>query len=485
MGDEFVEQLARQGTLLTRRTFLGVVGLVSLAGCSNASSVNGLKASERGAQNLLNSASFFIAHRGSGDNWTEHTMHAYREAVAHGASAVELSVQRTADGHFVCHHDSSLERLCGKDVLIENLTLAELAEYRNDARLWLGPYTPSEPIPRLSQVLEELAGKAILFIEDKTGKNTVELIQALKDSPVGEESVVWKMEATGASHRAAAEANYLTWGYFAPQNFDQIEKLAGEFDAIGIHDSADELVIGRAVSTGKPVIVWEVHTRSQMQSLRAQGVAGMMCSNFPYVTGTPVELADSHDTFASGRRDAGDLPDVLTWKSQPQFLPEQGALRLAGRRKASYVLGSMASLRQGGWVLEAQIRWPTIGDERQIAGLSFGTPNDTPYRAFEKSQRSGFHLQLESSGEASIWQARDNGQKALGRRGQLTFVANQWIPLRITATDTRLNVDVAGQGTLSAEISGPVAAGYLNLLTLHPAGMAVDFKEIRLQQLGA
>lgn len=482
-GEEIVELLGAKSVVLSRRAFLGAVGLVGLAGCSDLTGINSNDYAARSTSKLLESGLFFIAHRGSGDNWTEHTLRSYREALAIGAAAIELSIHRTADGHFVCHHDPSLERLCGKDVRIENLTLAELDGYENNAKAWLGPETENEPIPTLSQVLDELAGKTILFVEDKTGKHAAELISVLNNSSAKTDSIVWKMEATGESRQLAADAGYQTWGYFAPQNFDQIERLAPQFDAIGIHDSADEMVIARAVATNKPVIVWEVHTRTQMRELHALRVAGMMCANLPYVTTAPVEREWFQDSFASGRRAAGDLPDVLTWKSQPAFLAEEGALRLSGERKSGYVLGSMASLHEGSWTLDVQLRWPVLGTETQIAGVAFGTADDSPYRAFEKSQVQGFHLQVESSGEISLWNSKPGGPLVLARKRLLNFQPNHWIPLRIEVKDTKIGVFLDGALLFTAGIPGSISAGYLNLLTLRPANQPVDFRGISLRQM--
>src|SRR6478735_7476996 len=57
---------------------------------------------------LVSTTPFFIAHRGSGDNWAEHTMEAYSEAVALGAKAIEVSVNATKDGVLICHHDKDM-----------------------------------------------------------------------------------------------------------------------------------------------------------------------------------------------------------------------------------------------------------------------------------------------------------------------------------------------------------------------------------------
>ncbi|KSU67684.1 glycerophosphodiester phosphodiesterase [Arthrobacter sp. NIO-1057] len=432
------------------------------------------------AAELLDQDIFHIAHRGSGDNWTEHTLHAYGQALAHGAQAIEISVHRSKDGHFICHHDASLERLCGVPQLISETPWDELQGLRNNARQWLGPSTSLEPLTLLETVLDQLADQVVLFIEDKSGQHASELIEMVVSSSVPVESTVWKQPATGTGTDLAKAAGMKTWGYFAPENFKDIEELAGRFDAIGIHDSADPDIINRAVATGLPVICWEVHRRSQRDWLVSQGVRGMMCSNFPYVTSSPLPVTTALDDFSSGLRTAGDLPDVIKWTAQPLITASEGILSLGDSRKASYTLGSMALTGGGNWRLKAQMRWPQQSSGNQIAGLAFGVPTDEPYRAFEESQIKGFHLQLESHGEVSLWRADGKTPHNLGKAVWNTSVEGAWTEIELAMTDGQILVQ-CGDDTLAVELGESVAPGYLNLLNLIPAGHGVDFRQVSLE----
>ncbi len=101
------------------------------------------------------------AHRGLHDpalGIPENSMAAFRRAVEHGFGA-ELDVHLMVDGGLAVVHDSSLKRVCGADVCIEDLTAADLARYP-----LMGT---QETIPLLSQVLELFQGKTPLVIELK------------------------------------------------------------------------------------------------------------------------------------------------------------------------------------------------------------------------------------------------------------------------------------------------------------------------------
>jgi glycerophosphoryl diester phosphodiesterase len=67
-----------------------------------------------------------IAHRGSSEAVAEHTVGAYRLAIAEGADGLECDVRLTADGELVCLHDRTLERTGGSTGIVSAMTLAEL-----------------------------------------------------------------------------------------------------------------------------------------------------------------------------------------------------------------------------------------------------------------------------------------------------------------------------------------------------------------------
>ncbi len=103
-----------------------------------------------------------IAHRGMFDREAgipENTMAAFRRAVDNGYG-IETDLHLTRDGVIVITHDSSLKRVYGADVLIEDLTLEEARAYTAG--------DSGERIPTFDQLLDLVAGKVPLVIELKT-----------------------------------------------------------------------------------------------------------------------------------------------------------------------------------------------------------------------------------------------------------------------------------------------------------------------------
>ena len=103
-----------------------------------------------------------LAHRGlHNDIYPENSLGAYENAIKHGF-AIELDVRVLKDGNLAIFHDPNLQRMCGVDKNIEDITLDEMKSYR----LLSSDYT----IPTLQEVLELVDGKTPIMIELKPVK---------------------------------------------------------------------------------------------------------------------------------------------------------------------------------------------------------------------------------------------------------------------------------------------------------------------------
>lgn len=103
----------------------------------------------------------FIAHRGlhkKSKNIPENSLIAFKEAIEKGF-AIENDIHLTADGEVVVFHDHSLNRMCGVDKTIEEMTLEEIKQYT-----LLGS---DEKIPTLKECLDLVDGKVPILIEFK------------------------------------------------------------------------------------------------------------------------------------------------------------------------------------------------------------------------------------------------------------------------------------------------------------------------------
>jgi glycerophosphoryl diester phosphodiesterase len=121
-----------------------------------------------------------VAHRGASAYAPEHTLEAYRLALAQGADFVEQDLQITKDGVLVCLHDLTLERTTNVEEVfpdrftldgstkhwnVSDFTLAEIK--RLDAGSWFDPKFAGVRIPTWQEAIDLVRGKAGLFPETK------------------------------------------------------------------------------------------------------------------------------------------------------------------------------------------------------------------------------------------------------------------------------------------------------------------------------
>ena len=431
---------------------------------------------------LMSTTPFYIAHRGSGDNWTEHTAEAYSQAIQNGAKAIEVSVSATSDGVLVCHHDLSTERMTGRNLQISEVTFEELDAVRNDSRSWIGPHAPLAPIPKVKDVLDAHAATSVIFLEDKQGTNTTALLDLMDSYPNSKEHFVWKQTAAGKHFAEAKERGYKTWGYFVDNVRIRFADFAERFDYLGIYHGASDDEIKALVGYGKPVICWEIHTRWMRERVRALGVTGLMCSNYPYVSGnTPIS---NRDDFASGVRAAGDLPWILAQTYQPTLQPEFSSVSLNNEASSSYALGSMCPVMKDTYSLSFDMRWPmAVPDKSGSAGIAFGQADDQPYRPTVPATVAGYHLTVDRVGTMRLFarEARALDGELLGEARSDTPRAGAWMRFRVDVspreiTFTRLDGTVTSALARTSSHRG----GYFGLTKNYQGKQPVEFRQVEV-----
>ncbi|MFJ3828471.1 glycerophosphodiester phosphodiesterase [Streptomyces sp. NPDC090046] len=128
-----------------------------------------------------------IAHRGASHEHPEHTLAAYRQAIADGADALECDVRLTADHKLVCVHDRRVERTSDGRGVVSAMTYEELSAL--DFGGWKGGEHRGAQVLLFEDLLKEAlaAGRPVgLAVETKHptragGRLEAELVRVLKD----------------------------------------------------------------------------------------------------------------------------------------------------------------------------------------------------------------------------------------------------------------------------------------------------------------
>ena len=111
------------------------------------------------------------AHRGLwGGDVAENSLAAFDRAASKGF-AIELDVQLSADGVVMVFHDYTLDRVCGREGKLCDLTAAALSQIPLSGT--------AQTIPTLKEVLDTVAGRVPLLIELKGESGNAALVAPL------------------------------------------------------------------------------------------------------------------------------------------------------------------------------------------------------------------------------------------------------------------------------------------------------------------
>jgi glycerophosphoryl diester phosphodiesterase len=423
---------------------------------------------------LMSTTPFYIAHRGSGDEAPEHTLEAYRYAVAAGAKALEISVQLTADGVLVCFHDTDISRMTGLTGAIADYTYAQLknAVFVKGQAL-LGQGWKDVEIPLFGKVIEEFYNNVVLFVEPKTTDAAAPLqalLLSLQNAPL---SVVYKSHFQATSGLAWAKANgFRTWAYIDPTSTSaQMDAADVSVDYWGVPHTSTDAQITMAVNhlPIKPVIVWEVHRRSQRDHYNVLGVKGMMTSGFRYVTRTTAMMKKSNfglqiaapGNITVGNNSAtealkfGAASDVY-WTQQPN---------------RSVVMGAMCPIPATTYTIKFDMMFPVIPAASLHAGIAFGKLSDDVYTFGSANASGGYHVLIRDDGDlqlythaAGVGSGTQIGASNNGAPDPANPVAGVWMSYNVVVTPTNITVNRTDVAKSFVVADTTYRGGYFHLL---------------------
>ena len=198
-----------------------------------------------------------IAHRGGGDLSTENTVESIRAAIEAGATASEIDVQRTADGHYVIFHDNTLKRLCDDPRTIQELTLEEIKKLRI-----IAPDGHQVRIATLEEILNTAKDEIKLYIELKGKSAGMQMANDVYQMLVERDMVNQvRIISLNANLISQVERTYpdVETEYLCFIAYGEIETM--EVDAVGLEEElATSKRIDNLHKAGKKVDVWTANS---------------------------------------------------------------------------------------------------------------------------------------------------------------------------------------------------------------------------------
>ena len=129
---------------------------------------------------------FVIAHRGDWRNAPENSLQSIEKAIAMKVDMIELDIQPTKDGNFICMHDETLDRTSTGKGPIKNYTTEELKKFV--LRSGNGIKT-RQPIPTLKEALNVCKGRILVNI-DKGGTYIKEIMPIIQECGMEKQVII-------------------------------------------------------------------------------------------------------------------------------------------------------------------------------------------------------------------------------------------------------------------------------------------------------
>jgi glycerophosphoryl diester phosphodiesterase len=199
----------------------------------------------------------------------ENTLSSFRKALSCGATGLEFDIRRCADGRMVVIHDDTIDRTTNGRGRVADMSYEALKKF--DAGF-------GDPIPLLSDVLEEFGTQCILNIE-------------LKDAGLGNDLKKMLLERRLERHVIISAFDWNELRLFPPEVpigllTSKLENLiieARDLRATAIHPQKDIVtptLLEAARSAKLSLHVWTINDAAEIASYRNLGVDGIF-TDFP------------------------------------------------------------------------------------------------------------------------------------------------------------------------------------------------------------
>ena len=212
-----------------------------------------------------------FGHRGAPGYppYGENTISSFRKALDCGAGGVEFDIRRCGDGQIVVIHDDTIDRTTNGSGRVAGMSYEELKRF--DAGF-------GEPVPLLSDVLDQFGTRCILNIE-------------LKDAGLGSDLKKLLLEKRLERHLIVSAFDWSELRSLPPEvpvallasKLENLIASARDFCATALHPRKDIVtpsLIEAAHQAKLRINVWTVNDPSEIASFRTLGVDGIF-TDFP------------------------------------------------------------------------------------------------------------------------------------------------------------------------------------------------------------
>jgi len=143
------------------------------------------------------------AHRGLKADAPENSLPAVRQAARMGVDLVEVDVRSTSDDVLVIMHDDTVNRTTDGEGSVADMTFDEIRALHLDTSDY-PDFTGEDFVPTLEEVLDEIRGLSLLYMDMKTDRDDL-VVAAIQEASATDFVIVYKGSVDVLERIAAAD----------------------------------------------------------------------------------------------------------------------------------------------------------------------------------------------------------------------------------------------------------------------------------------
>ncbi|MEK8131050.1 glycerophosphodiester phosphodiesterase family protein [Paenibacillus filicis] len=230
---------------------------------------------------LSHTTPLIIGHRGAAGEAPENTLASFQLALTHGANALELDINESADGALIVCHDHTVDRTTDGSGYIHQLTALEIG--RLDAGSWFGESFAGERVPLLADVFAAIPADIMINVEVKCAYSprlSAELQRLLSEFGRLDTAVISSFSHK-TLYRLKQDRPELRVGLLYVGDFIDHSRLAelSGMEVYSLHPyylSMDADDVAQAVSQGLQVYPYTINEPEQLQRAVEAGFSGII-----------------------------------------------------------------------------------------------------------------------------------------------------------------------------------------------------------------
>ncbi len=206
-----------------------------------------------------------VGHRGARAYEIENTLESFKKAMELGANAVELDVRQSKDAKLIISHDDNLKKVFGKDVIVNEATLAELKQLTGNRIVTL-----EEALHFLDRKIEKI------LVELKEAGYEKKVLDAIRKEKLEDRVIVVSfLEEALANIRRLDKKIETGLIYTKFRNpIDAALKLNAQY-LVPLYRFIHTRDVEKAHKNNLKVIVWTINTKEEAREYIAKGVDGI------------------------------------------------------------------------------------------------------------------------------------------------------------------------------------------------------------------